>query len=32
MMGASAFVGKTSILRPRYKYVGVPVKELKENI
>jgi len=32
MIGASAFVGKTSILRPRYKYVGVPVKELKENI
>jgi len=32
MIGASAFVGKTSILKPRYKYVGVPVKELKENI
>jgi UDP-N-acetylglucosamine acyltransferase len=32
MIGASAFVGKKSILRPRYKYVGVPVKELGENI
>ena len=31
MIGASAFVGKKSKLRPQYKYVGVPVKELKEN-
>ena len=32
MIGASAFVGKKSILRAGYKYVGIPVKELGENI
>ena len=31
MIGASAFVGKKSILKPNYKYAGVPVKELGEN-
>jgi UDP-N-acetylglucosamine acyltransferase len=32
MIGASAFVGKKSILKPFYKYAGVPVRELGENI
>lgn len=32
MIGASAFVGKKSILKSGYKYAGVPVKELSENI
>ena len=31
MIGASAFVGKKSILRPYYKYAGVPVKEIGSN-
>lgn len=31
MIGASAFVGKKSILKPNYKYAGVPVKELGPN-
>ena len=31
MIGASAFVGKKSILKPFYKYAGVPVKELGSN-
>jgi UDP-N-acetylglucosamine acyltransferase len=31
MIGASAFVGKKSILKPNHKYAGVPVKELGEN-
>lgn len=31
MIGASAFVGKKSILKPAHKYAGVPVKELGEN-
>lgn len=31
MIGASAFVGKKSILRPHYKYAGVPVKEIGSN-
>jgi len=32
MIGASAFVGKTSILKPFHKYAGVPVRELGPNI
>lgn len=32
MIGASAFVGKKSILHPFNKYAGVPVKELGLNI
>jgi UDP-N-acetylglucosamine acyltransferase len=32
MIGASAFVGKKSVLKPYYKYAGVPVKELGPNI
>jgi hypothetical protein len=32
MIGASAFVGKKSILKPFHKYAGVPVRELGENI
>ena len=32
MIGANAFVGKKSILQPRHKYAGVPVKEIGENI
>jgi len=31
MIGASAFVGKKSVLKPYHKYVGVPVKEIGEN-
>jgi len=31
MIGASAFVGKKSILKPFHKYAGVPVRELGEN-
>ena len=31
MIGASAFVGKKSILKPFHKYAGVPVKELGSN-
>jgi UDP-N-acetylglucosamine acyltransferase len=31
MIGASAFVGKKSILKPFHKYAGVPVKELGTN-
>ena len=31
MIGASAFVGKKSLLKPFYKYAGVPVKELGSN-
>ena len=31
MIGASAFVGKKSVLKPFYKYAGVPVKELGSN-
>lgn len=31
MIGASAFVGKKSILKPNYKYAGVPVKEIGPN-
>jgi UDP-N-acetylglucosamine acyltransferase len=31
MIGASAFVGKKSILKSNHKYAGVPVKELGEN-
>ena len=31
MIGASAFVAKKSILRPYYKYAGVPVKEIGSN-
>lgn len=31
MIGASGFVGKKSILKPYYKYAGVPVKELGSN-
>lgn len=31
MIGASGFVGKRSILKPFYKYAGVPVKELGHN-
>jgi len=31
MIGASAFVGKKSVLKPFYKYAGVPVKELGPN-
>jgi len=32
MIGASAFVGKKSILQPYYKYAGVPVKEIGPNV
>lgn len=32
MIGASSFVGKKSILKPKHKYAGVPVRELGENI
>jgi hypothetical protein len=32
MIGASAFVGKKSILQERYKYAGVPVKAIGVNI
>jgi UDP-N-acetylglucosamine acyltransferase len=32
MIGASGFVGKKSILKPFYKYAGVPVKELGPNV
>ena len=32
MIGASAFVGKKSVLKPFYKYAGVPVKELGPNV
>ncbi len=32
MIGASSFVGKTSKLKPKHKYAGVPVRELGENI
>jgi UDP-N-acetylglucosamine acyltransferase len=32
MIGASSFVGKKSIMKPFYKYAGVPVRELGENI
>jgi UDP-N-acetylglucosamine acyltransferase len=32
MIGASAFVGKKSVLKPYYKYAGVPVKELGPNV
>lgn len=31
MIGASAFVGKKSVLKPKHKYVGVPVKEIGKN-
>lgn len=31
MIGASAFVGKKSVLRPKHKYAGVPVKEIGKN-
>ena len=31
MIGASAFVGKKSVLRPNHKYAGVPVKEIGSN-
>lgn len=31
MIGANAFVGKKSVLRNGYKYVGVPVRELGPN-
>jgi UDP-N-acetylglucosamine acyltransferase len=31
MIGASAFVGKKSVLQPFHKYAGVPVKEIGEN-
>lgn len=31
MIGASAFVGKKSILQPNHKYAGVPVKEIGTN-
>jgi len=31
MIGASAFVGKKTEMRPGYKYAGVPAKELSEN-
>jgi UDP-N-acetylglucosamine acyltransferase len=31
MIGASAFVGKKSLLKPNYKYAGVPVKEIGKN-
>jgi len=31
MIGASAFVGKKSVLKPNYKYAGVPVKEIGSN-
>jgi UDP-N-acetylglucosamine acyltransferase len=31
MIGASAFVGKKSTLKPFHKYAGVPVKELGTN-
>jgi len=32
MIGANAFVGKSSILRAGYKYAGVPVRELGINV
>lgn len=32
MIGANGFVGKKSLLKPYRKYVGVPVKDLGENI
>lgn len=32
MIGANAFIGKTSKLRAGYKYAGVPVREIGENI
>jgi UDP-N-acetylglucosamine acyltransferase len=31
MIGASAFVGKKSVLKPKHKYAGVPVKEIGKN-
>ena len=31
MIGASAFVGKKSVLKPNHKYAGVPVKEIGSN-
>lgn len=31
MIGASAFVGKKSIIKPFHKYAGVPVKEIGVN-
>lgn len=31
MIGASAFVGKRSVLNPYMKYAGVPVKEIGSN-
>lgn len=31
MIGASAFVGKKSVLKPNHKYAGVPVKEIGKN-
>jgi hypothetical protein len=31
MIGASAFVGKKSVLQPFHKYAGVPVKEIGQN-
>ena len=32
MIGANAFVGKKSMLRPYRKYVGVPVKDIGSNV
>lgn len=32
MIGASAFVGKKSILKAGHKYAGVPIKEIGKNI
>ena len=32
MIGANAFVGKKSVLRPYRKYVGVPVKDIGSNV
>jgi UDP-N-acetylglucosamine acyltransferase len=32
MIGASAFVGKKSVLKKFHKYAGVPVKELGKNV
>ena len=32
MIGASAFIGKKTILQPYRKYAGVPAKDIGENI
>jgi len=32
MIGASAFIGKKTILQPYRKYAGVPAQDIGENI